>query len=226
MPKWAYLKPIMPDLSGKSVLEIGCNNGFFCFEFAELGALHVTGLDVAGEFLVSANWMTAARGAENVKFLLIDPLLDMTVPKHDVVFMSEVLGHFIDPFFGILRAINLAKETLVIDNAMLTGSNYEIDLGADFDEAGQLTYHAWALSDGLMLSYLTLCGIPPERVKRYFAPWHNHIVYVIDTSDVENYRAAHIAQPCNASFVKMDWRFERGSHVGHTKSRPEAASND
>ena len=40
MLKWAYLKPIFPNLEGKSVLEIESNNGFFCFEFEKLARLH------------------------------------------------------------------------------------------------------------------------------------------------------------------------------------------
>jgi SAM-dependent methyltransferase len=46
MPKWAYLKPVFPDLLNKSVLELGCNNGYFCFEFLEIGARQVTGVEV------------------------------------------------------------------------------------------------------------------------------------------------------------------------------------
>jgi 2-polyprenyl-3-methyl-5-hydroxy-6-metoxy-1,4-benzoquinol methylase len=207
MPKWAYLKPIFPNVKGKSVLEIGCNNGFFCFEFAELGANQVTGAEVYEGFIKRARWMAAARGTENIEFLLTDALLDLTLPSYDVVFMSEVLGHFVDPFFGILRAINLAKETVIIDNAAMTSLGYEMDLGAGLDPVtGKKTYHAWLISDGLMLNYLLLCGVPPERVKRYISPWQNHIVYVIDTSDVANYRKANDFQPSNTSFINMEWK--------------------
>jgi 2-polyprenyl-3-methyl-5-hydroxy-6-metoxy-1,4-benzoquinol methylase len=75
MPKWAYLKPIMPNLSGKSVLEIGCNNGFFCFEFAQ-SASEVTGAEVWEEYLTPARWMAMTKHTENVKFLHTDALLD------------------------------------------------------------------------------------------------------------------------------------------------------
>jgi SAM-dependent methyltransferase len=206
MPKWAYLKPIFPDLTGKTILEIGCNNGFFCFEFEHLGAARITGAEVAPGFVKSAQWMAAARGTKNIDFLHIDALLDLKLPPHDVVFMSEVYTHFIDPFFGILRAINLAKETLIIDNAALMGSEYKIDLGAGVNPStGKMTYHAWILSDGLMLAYLLLCGVPPEKVTRHYAPWPGHIVYVIDTRDVANYRKANVSQPCNKSFINMQW---------------------
>jgi 2-polyprenyl-3-methyl-5-hydroxy-6-metoxy-1,4-benzoquinol methylase len=207
MPKWAYLKPIFPDVSGKSILEIGCNNGFFCFEFEQLRAAMVTGAEVFEGFIEPARWMANARGSI-VDFLMTDALLDLSLPAHDIVFMSEVYAHFVDPFFGLLRAINLAKEILVIDSATLSSLKYEIDLGAGIDPAtGKMTYHFWILSDGLMLAYLLLCGIPPENVTRYVAPWPNHIVYVIDTREVAKYRAENDFQPCNTSFINAAWKF-------------------
>jgi SAM-dependent methyltransferase len=207
MPKWAYLKPILPRISGKSILEIGCNNGFFCFEFERLGAVRVTGAEVFEGFIEPARWMAKARGSI-VDFLMTDALLDLSLPVHDIVFMSEVYAHFVDPFFGLLRGINLAKETLVVDNATICSPKNEIDLGAGIDPTtGKMTYHAWILSDGLMLAYLLLCGIPPEKVTRYVAPWPNHIVYVIDTREVKKYRSENDFQPCNTSFINSAWKY-------------------
>jgi SAM-dependent methyltransferase len=206
MPKWAYLRPIFPDVSGKSILEIGSNNGFFCFEFEELGAAKVTGVEQFDGFIALAQWMAKARGSA-IDFRLADALLDLSLPSHDIVFMGEVYGHFVDPFFGVLRAINLAKEALVIDNATMPTAEYGIDLGAEIDPTtGEMTYHAWMLSDGLMLAYLLLCGIPPEKITRYVAPWPNHIVYVIDTREVGKFRAANQVPPGNTSFVNMVWK--------------------
>lgn len=204
LSKWFYLKPILPSLLGKSVLEIGCNNGFFCFEFEKLGAAFVTEVEVFDHFSDPALWMAKSYQSK-VNILKTDALLDLTLPAHDVIFMSEVYGHFVDPFFGLLRAVNLAKETLILDNAISPSLDYQIDLGADIDPtSGNLIYHAWLLSDGLILSYLFLCGIPPERVKRYVAPWDNHLVYVIDTSDVARFREDKMSfQPCNISFLNM-----------------------
>jgi SAM-dependent methyltransferase len=202
MPKWAYLKPILPDLKNRSVMEIGCNNGYFCFQFLDMGACHVTGVEVYEGFAAAGRWMMAARKAQNLELVATDALLNLALRRHDVVFMSEVHAHFVDPLFGILRAVNLAKETLIIDGPAISSSKYEIDLGAGINPAtGKLTYHGWNMSDGLTLSYLLLCGIPPEKVKRYIAPWPNHILYVIDTRDVAAYREANDFQPCNTSFI-------------------------
>ena len=210
MPKWAYLEPLMPDLAGKTVLEIGCNNGFFSFAFQELGAKHVTGIDVAEQYVERARWMADYRRVTNIDFRIGDPLLDLTIPKHDVVFMSEVHGHFIDPLYGVLRAINLANETLILDGAADPAAGLGLDLGAGVDPAtGRLTYHAWLMSDGLMLSYLYLCGVEPQRVTRYVAPWPNHIAYVIDTTGVAEFRRVNDFHPANTSFINMAFRTGR-----------------
>ena len=206
LPKWAYLEAVIPDLNGKSVLEIGCNNGFFCFEFAKRGAKQVLGLEVFKGFLNSALYMKELRKSRNVEFRLTDALLNLSLPKYDVVFMSEVYAHFVDPLFGLLKALNFSNEWLILDNATLTTPGYGIDLGAGVDPVTKrLTYHAWILSDQLILTYLYLCGVEPERIIRYFPPWANHVIYVIDTRNVETFRVTNDFQPCNTSFINMRW---------------------
>jgi len=45
------------------------------------------------------------------------------------------------------------------------------------------------LSDGLIMDFLDLIGIPLSRVNRYKAPAdHCHILYVIDTTDLAQHR--------------------------------------
>ena len=55
-PKWLYIEPVLPDLRGKSVLELGTCNGFFSFRFAEAGAASVTGVEVVERTYASAVW--------------------------------------------------------------------------------------------------------------------------------------------------------------------------
>lgn len=163
------------------------------------------GIDVLPGFLTGAQWLHNRRQDKHIEFRVADVMLDMTIPRHDVVFMSEVHGHFVDPLFGILRAINLATEMLILDGAAGNSAGLEIDLGAGVDpQTGGLTYHAWLLSDGLMMSYLYLCGVEPERVTRYVAPWPNHVCYVIDTTGVEEFRRRNDFNHCNTSFINME----------------------
>ncbi len=189
VPKWQYLQNALPNLSGKSVMEIGSNNGFFCFEFADLGASRVTGVDMMHGYIEAAQWMASVRGDKNVRFLSTNALLDLTLEPHQVVFMSETYTHLIDPLFGILRALNLAQETLIIDGPALTYGPTQLNFNIFREgEAGRPAYVTWTLSDGLMLAFLSICGVEPERVTRFISPLRNHRVYVIDTTDVAAWR--------------------------------------
>jgi 2-polyprenyl-3-methyl-5-hydroxy-6-metoxy-1,4-benzoquinol methylase len=189
LPKWQYLQNVLPNLSGKSVMEIGSNNGFFCFEFADLGARQVTGIDMMDGYIEAAQWMAAKRGDKAVSFLLTNALADLTLEPHQVVFMSETYTHFIDPLFGILRALNLAQETLIIDGPALTYGPTQLNFNIFRErEAGRPAYVTWTLSDGLLLGFLSICGIEPERVTRFKSPLRNHRVYVIDTTGVAAWR--------------------------------------
>src|SRR3954452_2310831 len=52
----------LPDLSGKSVLDIGCNEGFFCFEAVARGARQVIGIDKSEAFIAEAKRRAEAAG--------------------------------------------------------------------------------------------------------------------------------------------------------------------
>jgi SAM-dependent methyltransferase len=189
LPKWQYLRDILPDLSGKLVMEIGSNNGFFCFEFAKRGARAVTGVDLLDQYVSAARWMASARGDKNVNFLRANALLDLTLEPHQVVFMSETYTHFIDPLLGILRALNLAQETLIIDGPALTYGPTQLNFNIfRHSDSGRPSYMTWTLSDGLLLGFLSICGVEPERVTRFVSPLRNHRVYIVDTTDVAAWR--------------------------------------
>lgn len=62
--KWEQVAPHIPDdLTGWSVLDIGCNAGFYTFETAQRGA-DVTGVDVDEHYLRQARWLASELGLE------------------------------------------------------------------------------------------------------------------------------------------------------------------
>ncbi|MBD1889616.1 class I SAM-dependent methyltransferase [Coleofasciculus sp. FACHB-SPT9] len=189
-PKWLYIKDILPNVVGKSILELGSSNGFFSFRFAELGASHVTGVEIIQRQYESAVWSADILGHKNVSFINTDALLDLTIPKHDIVFLSEVHNHFLFPFFGLLRVINLAKEMVIFDTGAVDINEHRLDLHSGWkSQSGNLVYHSFQMTDGLIMDFLNLVGIPPYKVKRYKAPSdHYHILYAIDTTEIEQNR--------------------------------------
>lgn len=189
-PKWTYLRRILPDLRDKSVLEIGSANGFFTFRFAELGARAVTGVEVIRRQYESAQWAAKVRGCQTVRFLHGDALLDLTLPRHDIVFLSEVWNHFLSPAFGLLRILALARETVVLDTAIHDVRDHQIQLSTAWRrEPKGVIYHTYLMSEGLLLDLLGLMGVDLARIQRYKTPRDPyHALYVIDTRGLEEAR--------------------------------------
>jgi SAM-dependent methyltransferase len=190
-PKWTYLRRILPDLRGKTALEIGSANGFFCFRFAERGAQAVTGVEANARLHDSAVWAAEARGCRNVRFIHGDALLDLTLPGHDVVFLSEAWNHFLSPAFGLLRILALARETVVLDTGIHDSPGQSLQLKTEWRLDGKgVAYHTYVMSEGLLLDLLRLMGVEPARVQRYRTPRDRyHAVYVIDTRDLAESRS-------------------------------------
>ena len=58
-PEWPVLKSMLPELTGKSVIDLGCGYGWFCRAARELGASDVTGVDISEKMLARAVELTA-----------------------------------------------------------------------------------------------------------------------------------------------------------------------
>jgi hypothetical protein len=190
-PKWlGYLRRLVPDVRGKSVLELGSSNGFFSLRFAELGAASVTGVEVIPEQHASACWCAEMLGHSNIRFLNTDFLVDHTIEPHDVVFLSEVQNHFLFPFAGLAKTINLARECVIFDTGVIDTPDQRLQLHTGWNPTiGSLNFHSFTFSDGLLMDYLALLGVPASRVARFKAPSaENHILYHIDTRFVSQDR--------------------------------------
>ena len=57
--EWKTLRPMLPDFTGKRVLDLGCGYGWHAFYAAENGAEKVLGIDQTSG-LPAARWRTSA----------------------------------------------------------------------------------------------------------------------------------------------------------------------
>jgi len=57
-PEWPALKSMLPDLAGKSVIDLGCGYGWFCRVAREQGAAEVIGVDISEKMLARAVELT------------------------------------------------------------------------------------------------------------------------------------------------------------------------
>jgi tRNA (mo5U34)-methyltransferase len=101
--KFSRFSQLVPaDLTGKSVLDIGCNAGFYSFELARRGA-QVTALDVEAHYLAQANWAARQFGlTERIEFLQRQVYdLATTDRKWDWVLFMGVFYHLRYPMLGL-----------------------------------------------------------------------------------------------------------------------------
>jgi tRNA (mo5U34)-methyltransferase len=101
--KWQKLAPHLPeDLRGCSVLDIGCNAGFYSLELAKRGAA-VTALDSDAHYLAQARWAAQVCGlSDRIRFehrQVYD--LSGTQNRWDVVLFLGVLYHLRYPMLGL-----------------------------------------------------------------------------------------------------------------------------
>ena len=131
--KWRRFAHALPaDLSGRSVLDIGCNGGFYSIEMKRRGAARVLGVDTDDAYLRQARFAAQVVGAE-IEFAQLS-VYDVAAlgERFDVVLFLGVLYHLRHP----LLALDLIREHVVRDlfvcQSMQRGSPAEERLEPDY----------------------------------------------------------------------------------------------
>ncbi len=93
------------DLSGKTVLELGCGAGRFAFEFEKKGAVVVHAVDLSETMIALAEGKKRTNGS-SVRFSTcsVDKLEGFSSASMDVVFASTLL-HFIPDLKPVMQAV-------------------------------------------------------------------------------------------------------------------------
>ncbi|SEM57772.1 tRNA (mo5U34)-methyltransferase [Sphingomonas gellani] len=111
--KYAKFAGVIPaDLTGKSVLDIGCNAGFYSVEMKKRGADRVLGIDSDDRYLAQARFATEALGFSGVEFRNLS-VYDVGAlgETFDLVIFMGVLYHLRHP----LLALDLIREHVARD---------------------------------------------------------------------------------------------------------------
>jgi tRNA (mo5U34)-methyltransferase len=110
--KWRSFADAVPrDLTGKRVLDIGCNGGFYSIEMKRRGADHVLGIDFDESYLAQARFAAEIANVE-VEFRKLS-VYDVALlgQRFDIVLFMGVLYHLRHP----LLALDLIREHVVGD---------------------------------------------------------------------------------------------------------------
>jgi tRNA (mo5U34)-methyltransferase len=121
------------DLGGKSVLDIGCNAGFYSLEMKRRGAERVLGLDSDERYLAQARFAAEVLGAE-VEFRSLS-VYDVGAlgERFDVVLFMGLLYHLRHPLLALdLIHEHVARDLLIVQT-MQRGSEEIFEPAADYD---------------------------------------------------------------------------------------------
>lgn len=131
--KWRRFQHAIPsDLRGKTVLDIGCNAGFYSIEMKRRGADRVIGIDSEEMYLAQARFAAEVAGMD-IEFRNLSVYDVAKIGKRfDLVLFMGVLYHLRHP----LLALDLLREHVVGDlllfQSMLRGSAGVRSLNADY----------------------------------------------------------------------------------------------
>jgi len=110
--KWRKFADAIPtDLRGRTVLDIGCNAGFYSIEMKRRGADRVLGIDFDESYLAQAKFAADVAGADIELRLLSVYDVGSLGEKFDIVLFMGVLYHLRHP----LLALDLVREHVVGD---------------------------------------------------------------------------------------------------------------
>lgn len=111
------------DLTGKTVLDIGCSDGFLAFECERRGASLVVGLDNFGSPYVNAptGFAVVKRLLQSKVELVLDDFTTMDLSKlgtFDLVLFLGVLYHLRSPLTGLERVACVCREHAIVETAV------------------------------------------------------------------------------------------------------------
>ena len=101
-------------LTGKSVVDIGCALGYFCFEAEAKGATRVLGIELDEERFRQACLLKRIIGS-NVEFIKRDILQEPLDERFDYVCFLNVIHHLDEPIRAIHQLSSITRERLIIE---------------------------------------------------------------------------------------------------------------
>ncbi len=148
--KWARFRDSLPaDLSGMTVLDIGCNAGFYSMEMKRRGAERVLGVDFDEDYLAQARFAAEVEGLD-IEFRQLSVYdVGSLGERFDVVFFIGVFYHLRHPLLALdLIHEHVARDLLVFQSLqrgspeiMPVADDYAFAETAIFDDPGYPKMH-------------------------------------------------------------------------------------
>lgn len=144
--KWETIATAIPkNLAGWSVLDVGCNAGFYSFELARRGA-QVTAIDVDLHYLEQARWAAGVMGLEHCVQFHQRHVYDLAHrnEQYDLVWFMGVFYHLRYPILGLDILARRTKRMMVFQTLTAPGDDvYRPADNLKLDERQQMLEPGW-----------------------------------------------------------------------------------
>ena len=148
--KWERFRHALPlDLRGCTVLDVGCNAGFYSMEMKKRGADRVVAIDSDDRYLAQARYATQVCGIDiELRQLSVYDVAELG-EKFDLVLFLGVLYHLRHPLLALDLLHEHVTRDLLVFQSMLRGSeeleplesDYPFEVVAPFDRPGYPRMH-------------------------------------------------------------------------------------
>jgi tRNA (mo5U34)-methyltransferase len=132
--KWQRFRDIIPvSLTGMTVLDIGCNAGFYSMEMKRRGADCVVGIDTEDEYLAQARFAAEVNGLE-IDFRKLSAYdVGILRQKFDLVLFMGVMYHLRHPLLALDLIHEHVAGDLLLFQSMQRGSNLVDPVRPNYD---------------------------------------------------------------------------------------------
>ena len=122
--KWNRLASMLPDLSGKIIADIGCNNGYYLFKMSEFKPKLALGFEPVIQHYYCFKALNAMAGRDNLDIDLFGvEHLSLFPACFDVIFMMGILYHRASPLDCLRDAMTALRPGgyLMVESQIIPG---------------------------------------------------------------------------------------------------------
>jgi tRNA (mo5U34)-methyltransferase len=132
--KWERFASALPaDLAGRSVLDIGCNGGFYTMEMKRRRAARVLGIDIDPDYLAQARFAAEVEGMDIELRQLSVYDVGVLGERFDIVLFIGVLYHLRHPLLALDLIHEHVARDLLVFQSMQRGSDAMPEFAADYE---------------------------------------------------------------------------------------------
>lgn len=122
--KWQRVIPVLPELKGKAIADIGCNNGYYMFRMAQHEPEMVLGFEPSIQHYYCFKSLNAMAGLDNLHIDLLGiEHLKLFEQSFDVIFLMGIIYHRPSPIDTLRDILSSLKPggSLILESQAIPG---------------------------------------------------------------------------------------------------------